>query len=189
MRMNAGWRAMGPADLDRVMAIAEVVHPDYPEERAVFAERLALYPDGCAMAEAFGAEAFGAEVSRAEASGAEAGGPCIGYIVMHPGRLGVPPPLDSPLGALPEVPDCLYLHDVALLPAARGLGLGVAALERMNALAARQGFRWLALTSTPGARAFWDAQGFLPHDGGAGLAVKLASYGGGMTYMTKPVKG
>ncbi|MGY0710892.1 GNAT family N-acetyltransferase [Azospirillum argentinense] len=174
MRMNAGWRAMGPADLDRVMAIAEVVHPDYPEDRAVFAERLALYPEGCAMAEAFRAEAAG---------------PCIGYIVMHPGRLGVPPPLDSPLGALPEVPDCLYLHDVALLPAARGLGLGVAALERMNALAARQGFRWLALTSTPGARAFWDAQGFLPHDGGAGLAVKLASYGGGMTYMTKPVKG
>ncbi|AWJ89588.1 N-acetyltransferase [Azospirillum baldaniorum] len=172
--MNAGWRAMETADLDRVMAIAEVVHPDYPEDRAVFAERLALYPDGCAMAEAFGVEAAG---------------PCIGYIVMHPGRLGVPPPLDSPLGALPEVPDCLYLHDVALLPAARGLGLGVAALERMNALAARQGFRWLALTSTPGARAFWDAQGFRPHDGGAGLAAKLASYGGGMTYMTKPVKG
>ncbi|KAA0688778.1 GNAT family N-acetyltransferase [Azospirillum brasilense] len=167
--MNAGWRAMEPADLERVLDIAEVVHPDYPEDRAVFAERLALYPDGCAMAEADGLG--------------------IGYIVMHPGRLGVPPPLDSPLGALPEAPDCLYLHDVALLPAARGLRLGVAALERMNALAARQGFRWLALTSTPGARAFWDAQGFRPHDGGAGLAAKLASYGGGMTYMTKPVKG
>ncbi|MDQ2104703.1 GNAT family N-acetyltransferase [Azospirillum isscasi] len=167
------WRPMEPADLDRVMAIAEVVHPDYPEDRAVFAERLALYPDGCAMAETHAAEADGV---------------CIGYIVMHPGRLGTPPPLDSPLGALPEAPDCLYLHDVALLPAARGLGLGVAALERMNALAARQGFRWLALTSTPGARAFWDAQGFLPQDGGPGLAAKLASYGGGMTYMAKPVK-
>ena len=167
--MNGRWRAMEEEDLDRVMAIAEVVHPDYPEDRAVFAERLALYPDGCAMAEADGV--------------------CIGYIVIHPGRLGAPPPLDSPLGTLPEAPDCLYLHDVALLPAARGLGLGVAALERMDALAARQGFRWLALTSTPGARAFWDAQGFLPHDGGPGLAAKLASYGGGMTYMTKPVTG
>ena len=167
--MNGRWRAMEVEDLDRVMAIAEVVHPDYPEDRAVFAERLALYPDGCAMAEADGA--------------------CIGYIVIHPGRLGVPPPLDSPLGTLPEAPDCLYLHDVALLPAARGLGLGVAALERMDALAARQGFRWLALTSTPGARAFWDAQGFLPQDGGPGLAAKLESYGGGMTYMTKPVTG
>ncbi len=174
MRMKAGWRPMEQADLDRVMAIAEVVHPDYPEDRAVFAERLALYPDGCAMAEQTGAEG---DVT------------CIGYIVLHPGRLGVPPPLDSPLGTLPDSPDCLYLHDVALLPAARGLGLGAAALERMNALAARQGFRWLALTSTPGARAFWDAQGFLPHDGGAGLAAKLASYGGGMTYMTKPVEG
>lgn len=172
MRMNGRWRPMEAADLERVMAIAEVVHPDYPEDRAVFAERLALYPDGCAMA---------------EASGAESDGACIGYIVMHPGRLGAPPPLDAALGALPDAPDCLYLHDVALLPAARGLGLGAAALERMNALAARQGFRWLALTSTPGARAFWDAQGFLPHDGGPGLAAKLASYGGGMTYMTKPV--
>ncbi|WP_454018567.1 GNAT family N-acetyltransferase [Azospirillum sp. Marseille-Q6669] len=160
---------MEATDLDRVMAIAEIVHPDYPEDRAVFAERLALYPEGCAIAEADGLG--------------------VGYIVMHPGRLGVPPPLDSSLGALPAVPDCLYLHDVALLPAARGLGLGVAALERMNALAARQGFPWLALTSTPGARAFWDAQGFFPHEGGAGLAAKLASYGGGMTYMTKPVKG
>ncbi|WP_376999820.1 GNAT family N-acetyltransferase [Azospirillum himalayense] len=174
MRMKAGWRAMEPTDLDRVMAIAEVVHPDYPEDRAVFAERLALYPDGCAMA---------------EINGAATDGTSIGYIVMHPGRLGIPPPLDSPLGALPESPDCLYLHDVALLPTARGLGLGVAALERMDALAARQGFRWLALTSTPGARAFWDAQGFRPYDGGAGLAAKLASYGGGMTYMTKPVMG
>lgn len=174
MRMNARWRAMEPADLDRVMTIAEVVHPDYPEDRAVFAERLALYPEGCAMAETYGAESDGA---------------CIGYIVMHPGRLGAPPPLDAPLGGLPDAPDCLYLHDVALLPAARGLGLGAAALERMNALAARQGFRWLALTSTPGARAFWDAQGFLPHDGGPDLRAKLASYGGGMTYMTKPVMG
>ncbi len=171
MRMNGRWRPMEAADLERVMAIADVVHPDYPEDRAVFAERLALYPEGCAMAET------------------EAGDDCIGYIVMHPGRLGAPPPLDAPLGGLPDAPDCLYLHDVALLPAARGLGLGAAALERMNALAAQQGFRWLALTSTPGARAFWDAQGFLPHDGGPGLEAKLASYGGGMTYMTKPVTG
>lgn len=169
--MRAGWRAMEAADLDRVMDIAAVVHPDYPEERTVFAERLALFPDGCLMALADDAT--------------------VGYAVMHPGTLGAPPPLDSPLGALPESPDCLYLHDVALLPAARGLGLGVSALERMEALAERRGFAWLALTSTPKARAFWDRNGFAPFEagGGAALAAKLASYGGGMAYMTRRVRG
>lgn len=164
-----GWRAMEPADLDRVMAIAEVVHPDYPEERAVFEERLALFPEGCLMALADGAS--------------------VGYAVMHPGRLGAPPPLDSPLGGLPEGADCLYLHDVALLPAARGLGLGVSVMERMEEIAGRHGFGWLALTSTPKARAFWDRNGFVPHDGGPALAAKLASYGGGMAYMTRRVRG
>lgn len=162
-----GWRAMEPADLDRVMAIADQVHPDYPEERAVFAERLRLFPDGCLIG-----------LARGET---------VGYAVMHPGRLGVPPPLDSPLGRLPEAPDCLYLHDVALLPAARGLGLGLSALERMEALARGRGYGWLALTSTPKARAFWDRAGFVPFEGGPALAAKLASYGGGMTYMTRRV--
>ncbi|MCW2237236.1 GNAT family N-acetyltransferase [Azospirillum canadense] len=171
--MMTGWRAMEPADLDRVMAIAEVVHPDYPEERAVFAERLALFPDGCLMALADGG----------------ANGAPVGYAVMHPGRLGAPPPLDSPLGGLPEGADCLYLHDVALLPSARGLGLGVSMMERMEGIAAGRGFGWLALTSTPKARAFWDRNGFVAYDGGPALAAKLASYGGGMAYMTRRVLG
>lgn len=166
---SALWRAMTAADLDRILAIADIVHPDYPEERGVFEERLALYPAGCRVAEC-----------RGEA---------IGYGVMHPGRLGVPPPLDTPLGGLPADADCLYLHDIALLPEARGTGLGAAVLGYAHGLAAREGWRWLALTSTPGARSYWDRVGFAPYtDGGPALAAKLASYGGGMSYMTAPVR-
>ncbi|WP_448203116.1 GNAT family N-acetyltransferase [Azospirillum sp. sgz302134] len=171
--MIAEWRGMKPADLDAVMRIADIVHPDYPEERAVFAERLVLFPDGCRMALA------GREL---------AGGEPVGYAVMHPGVLGAPPPLDSPLGGLPEAADCLYLHDVALLPAARGFGLAALAVEHMDMLAVARGYGWLALTSTPKARGFWDRQGFLPHDGGPALAAKLASYGDGMAYMTRRVR-
>ncbi|MBP2313928.1 GNAT family N-acetyltransferase [Azospirillum soli] len=166
--MNAIWRAMEPSDLDTVMDIADVVHPDYPEERGVFAERLALFPAGCWMAVADGMP--------------------VGYAVMHPGRIGAPPPLDSPLGSLPADADCLYLHDVALLDRARGLGLGASALERARALAAERGYARLALTSTPKARAYWDRQGFTPLSGEGALAAKLASYGGGMTYMTLAVR-
>ena len=41
------WRAMTPADLADVMTIAAKVHQAYPEEEAVFAERLLLSPSGC----------------------------------------------------------------------------------------------------------------------------------------------
>ncbi|MBP2227416.1 GNAT superfamily N-acetyltransferase [Azospirillum agricola] len=161
---------MGGTDLDAVLAIADVVHPDYPEERAVFAERLALFPDGCRLAEG-------------------SDGRALGYGVMHPGLLGVPPPLDAPLGELPAGADCLYLHDIALLPRTRGLGLGASVLEEAHSLAARRGYGWLALTSTPGARSYWDRVGFVPYaDASPALAAKLASYGEGMAYMVMAVR-
>jgi len=162
--MTAAWRAMAERDLDALLAIAAVVHPGYPESRAVFAERLRLYPDGCRMA--------------------ERGGAAVGYAVMHPGRIGHPPKLDTLLGGLPDGADCLYLHDVALLSAARGQGLAAAAVTYAQELAVRAGLPWLALTSTPEARAYWDRQGFAPT---AEQPTALASYGGGMTYMVRAV--
>lgn len=172
--MSVRWRAMEETDLDAVLGVADRVHPDYPEDRAVFAERLRLFPAGCRVAEREGCT--------------------LGYGVMHPGLLGVPPPLDAPLGALPAAADCLYLHDIALLPETRGLGLGAALLDYAHALAARVGLGRLALTSTPGARRYWQRVDFAPYedagygDAGSALAAKLASYGGGMTYMTAPVR-
>ena len=162
--MSGTWRPMEAGDLDAVQAVAAEVHPGYPEERAVFAERLRLYPAGCRMA--------------------ERGGAVVGYAILHPGRLGQPPALDSLLGGLPEAADCLYLHDVALLAAARGSGLGAAALDHATDLAAREGFAWLALTSTPEARGYWDRQGFTAR---AEQPAALASYGGGMAYMVRAV--
>lgn len=158
--MTAAWRPMAPADLDTVLAVAAEVHPGYPESPAVFAERLRLYPDGCLMA--------------------EQGGAVVGYAVMHPGRLGCPPALDSCLGELPGLADCLYLHDVALLPGARGSGLGAAAVGYARKLAVGKGLAWLALTSTPEARRYWDARRFVACED---QPAALASYGGGMTYM------
>lgn len=156
------WRSMADRDLDTVLGIAAAVHPGYPESRAVFAERLHLYPAGCLMAERDGA--------------------AVGYAVMHPGRLGHPPALDSLLGGLPDRADCLYLHDVAMLAAARGSGLGAAVLAHAGDIARRQGWRLLALTSTPEARGYWDRQGFAPYEA---QSAELASYGGGMTYMVR----
>ncbi|WP_029006897.1 GNAT family N-acetyltransferase [Azospirillum halopraeferens] len=166
--MAAGWRAMGNGDIAAVLDVAEVVHSDYPERPEVFAERLQLFPAGCRVAVA-------------------GDGTICGYAVLHPGVLGKPPALDSLLGALPADADCLYLHDVALLPQTRGLGLGEAALRDAAELARCCGLEWLALTSTPPARGYWERAGFAPFAGAdAALAAKLASYGDGMAYLVAP---
>ena len=94
-KSNSGrWRAMAAADLPGVNALAARIHPSFPEDEAVFAERLRLYPDGCRVFE--------------RGSGIEA------YVISHPSLHAEPPALNSLLGALPETPSTFYIHDLAL---------------------------------------------------------------------------
>lgn len=159
---------MTSADLDTVLAVADIVHPGYPEERDIFAERLVLFPEGTAIAMHEGR--------------------AMGYMVSHPARLGEPVELNSLLGSLPASANCLYLHDVALLPESRGLGLGQQALAMLHGIARAQGIDTLALTSTPPAKKYWLSMGFQPYQASdPAIAVRLASYGDAMTYMTLPV--
>ncbi|BBK34698.1 N-acetyltransferase GCN5 [Allostella humosa] len=155
------------ADLPAVERIGEIVHPAYPEAAAVPAERLSLFPAGCFIAE-------GPEI--------------LGYAVSHPGILGVPPVLDSLLGGLPAVADCLYLHDVALLPAARGRGLGRMLVDRLLGLAAARSLPCLALVAVNRSVPYWTRLGFQPPEGASDrLRAKLASYGGDAAYLVRPV--
>ena len=136
------WREMRSGDLPAVSRIAAVVHPAHPESDTVFAERLALFPAGCLVL--------------------EGAGEVIGYAIAHPWWQGRAVALDSLLGALPAAPELIYLHDLALLPAARGFGAGAAAVRRLAELAAG---RPLALVALDGTEGFWRAQGFLPAPG------------------------
>ncbi len=155
------WRLMTVADLSTVESLAARIHPAYPEDRAVFAERVRLFPAGCFLAE-------------------EKGLP-LGYGLSHPSLLGRSPPLNSLLGALPETPDCLYLHDLALLPEARRGGLGAALTLHLVSVAAQHGLDTLALTAVAGADSFWQKLGFRPREGAA-----LTGYGDAV-YMLRPV--
>lgn len=161
------WRPLRVGDLAEVDRIGGIVHPAYPERREVPAERLSLFPEGCFAAD---------------------GADLVGYAISHPGTFGQPPALDTLLGALPASPDCLYLHDVALLPAARGLGLGGALVDRLIGLARRLRLGRLALVAVNRSVPYWAAHGFAqPEPRPAGLAAKLASYGGEATYLVRPV--
>ncbi|PHK96825.1 GNAT family N-acetyltransferase [Pseudoroseomonas rhizosphaerae] len=164
--MRAGWRPMGCADLPAVERIAAAVHPGYPEDAAVLAERLALHPGGCWMLE-------GAEEP-------------VGYAISHPWHRRRPPALNTPLGALPDAPGTYYVHDVALLPAARGQGAAGRLMPLL--LAAARGLPELSLVAVGGSVPFWERQGFRVVDDPV-LADKLRSYDAEARFMRRALRG
>ena len=149
-----GWRPMRPDDLPIVERIADVVHPDFFERPDVLAERLALFPDGGFCADG-------------------------GYAIAHPSRLGASPALDTKLGALPEGADVLHIHDIALLPAAQGKGLGTACVALLRTVAVRHGLARLGLVAVHGTAPYWARFGFAPAPAGAGVST----YGAEARYM------
>lgn len=153
---------MRATDLPALCAIADLVHPDHPESSEALASRLTRFPAGCFLAE---------------------GKPgMFGYCLSHPGQIGQPPPLDSVLTELPAGADCLYLHDLALIPAARGRGLGEAMVEMLATVARAHGLDRIALTAVSGSWGFWERQGFHRT-----ACPALASYGHAAVYMVKPL--
>lgn len=153
--MTNHWRQMLDSDLPTVKSISDAVHGSYTEDKAIYAERLALYPFGCQIFERDGIS--------------------LGYFIAHPWRHEAPPPLNAKLGALPADADVYYLHDIALLPAARGNGGGKAAIARVVKDAIAGGFERIRLVAINGAVDFWVSQGFthLPNIGSYGAETYL----------------
>ncbi|BAM91432.1 hypothetical protein S58_54540 [Bradyrhizobium oligotrophicum S58] len=144
-------------DLAAVDAIAARVHPAYPEDRTVFAERLRLHPDGCWVL-------------------ATSGGEVAGYVISHPWHLGEPPALNVLVGRLPVPASTYYIHDLALLPAARGSGAAGRIVAELIRHARQLGVRSLSLVAVSASTAFWEKQGFaVAREPGAGGCT--GSYG------------
>ena len=162
MAQEALWRAMQFSDLDAVMKVADQVHEDLPEERAIFEERLKLYPQGCLVLELSGQE-------------------IAGYAISHPIAPANPPALNQKLGALPAKAQDYYIHDVALLPKLRGSGLARQGIEAL--LQHAQRYSKVALISVYGTSPFWERFGFKPS--AEDMGKKLAPYGEGAVYMAR----
>ena len=142
---HLNWRPMTAKDLTAVDAIAARVHPLYPEEQAVLAERLRLYPDGC----------------RALDMALDMGGAGIaGYVLSHPWHLGEPPALNVMLERIPSPGSTYYIHDLALLPEARGSGAGFLIVNELISHARELGLPSLSLVAVNGSMPFWERHGF-----------------------------
>ncbi|WP_083749031.1 GNAT family N-acetyltransferase [Pelomonas sp. KK5] len=152
---------MGAGDLPDVLAIqARCYDAAKHESAAVFQAKLDAAP-GCSFV-------------------ARRGATTLGYLVAVPALMGLPPPLHGEDCPLPPAPDCLYLHDMAVAPEARGSGSARALVAAFLAQQRRLGFAHAALTAVNGASGYWERLGFTARD-----AVGLDSYGDGAVYMTR----
>jgi GNAT superfamily N-acetyltransferase len=145
-------------------AMADRIHADLPERPEVFAEKIQLFPEGCFV--------LAADTQIA------------GYGLSHPWMLDDIPPLDRFLGRIPAAADCLFIHDVVVLPEARGRRAGAALIDIFAALAKSRRLAVLALVSVYDTRALWEGFGFSPRIDPA-LADKLGSYGETARYMVR----
>ena len=156
------WRPATRADLAAIVAIAAEVHPDLPERSTVLDEKRLLFSQGCFCFDSDGA--------------------VLGYALSHPWTLYDIPPLDRFLEAIPPDANCLYLHDVALLDAARGKGAARALIRKLDDVAGQAGLPAIALTSVNETRRLWEALGFAPV---SDKRLNIDSYGGSAVYMIK----
>ncbi|QOZ52419.1 GNAT family N-acetyltransferase [Bradyrhizobium sp. CCBAU 53338] len=162
------WRRAQAGDLDAICAVAARIHPGLPERSDVLAEKLRLYPDGCRVLTVRDGIA--------------------GYGLAHPWMRHNIPPLDDFLDRLPDAADCLYVHDVAVLPDHRG-GAARAYVTEIQQLARSSGIAALALVSVYGTRVLWERLGFRPVAADTALCDKLSSYGTSATYMLRELAG
>jgi GNAT superfamily N-acetyltransferase len=157
------WRPAATADLADIQRIGDQIHPDLHVRPEVFAERIMLFPEGCFV------------LVRNEQ--------VDGYGLSHPWFLKNIPPLNQLLGRIPP-PECLLIHDVALLPQARGQGAAITLVALMAKLARKRGIPWLALVSVYNTWPLWMHLGFevVADDE---LTHKLNSYGTTARYMVR----
>ncbi len=149
------WRAMTAADLPAVQALAAAIHPDFPEDAAVFADRLALHPAGCFTLLGDAA--------------------AVGYALSHPWHDKQPPKLNAILGRPATNATTYYIHDLALLPAARRTGAAASIVATLARHARALQLPNMTLVAVNNSVHFWQRQGFDIVDDPA-LGRQLLSY-------------
>lgn len=162
------WRAATKADLSEIFRISKIIHADIPERMETYEEKLALSPTSCFVV--------------------DDGKSIRGYAITLPWAARQVPKLDTILGALPPDAPALYIHDVALLPSARSLGLVKELMELLDAAGIRLGLREMSLAAVYGSETTWFQYGFRRTEMSDALKAQAATYGSAV-FMTRPIRG
>lgn len=159
---------MEATDLASVSAMAAAIHTDFHEDDAVYIERLRLYRNGCFVLDDGNVQP-------------------AGYAITHPWRLYSMPALNSLLDAIPNQPTTYYLHDIALMPQARGSGAAARIVEILAAHAQSSGFDTMSLVSVNNSAGFWQRQGFEVRNHPE-LEAKLRTYSEDARFMVRQLR-
>lgn len=106
-----------------------------------------------------------------------------GYLVAVPACCFSWPQLNTPVYELPEQPDCLYLHDLAVAPQARALGLGKRLVYHFLTQLHALGWPYASLIAIQNSAPYWEGYGFQAAAMTDSQKAKLDSYGAGAQYM------
>jgi ribosomal protein S18 acetylase RimI-like enzyme len=159
-------RTMRDDDLQAALAVQAACYPPAMQEAAaVVLARLRTAPRTTLVA-------------------VDADGVCA-YGFAYPSVLGEVTPLDAPF-VLPEAPDTLYVHDLAVAPRALGRGLARRLLAQLLDGARARGLRHSGLVSVQASQDFWAGLGYVV-DAARPHCPALASYPGGACYMRRPL--
>jgi len=159
-------RAMRADDLDAVLAIQLACYgAGFVEDGALIARRLAATPE----------------------TGWVAGhaGEVKAYLAAYPSVAGKLTALHGEFEVAPDA-DTLYLHDLAVHPAASGLGLGPRLVRHAWDHATKAGWGQSTLVSVQASVGFWERQGYAamqPAD--RAQQARLATYPGTSVYMAR----
>ncbi|WP_420208248.1 GNAT family N-acetyltransferase [Candidatus Electronema sp. JC] len=165
MNKAINWCSLLPEDIDQANMIADSIHTTLPERPDIFIEKRNLFPEGCCKLVKNGA--------------------MVGYGISHPWTLYAVPPLDEYLVCLPKEPNCIYIHDVAVLPQGRGLGALDQYVEYIKHISTNIRISSIALVSVYGTDVLWKKFGFFTPNilNRIDLIQKISSYGESAKYM------
>ena len=133
------------------------------------------------------AESMGAKLAASPATCfvAQRAGEVVAYLLALPWRFDHPPHLDAPDCVLPEEPDTLYLHDLAVDPAARGSGASQALVKAFLTALTESGIGRASLIAIQGSAPWWEGHGFRAALTTPTLDARLAGYGSDVRYMSR----
>lgn len=155
-------RLMTLADLETLIAIQAQAHrPEFQESRESYACKLNRAGETAWLA-------------------VDESGNALGFCLALAWQRGLPPPdLNADKLPLLEWSDCLYLHDLAVLPEASGQGVGSSLVETVWAKTLSLGLAGIVLVSLADSVGWWRRQGWCEQPGEA----VLTGYGSGALLM------
>ncbi|WP_445768725.1 GNAT family N-acetyltransferase [Rheinheimera sp.] len=116
-------------------------------------------------------------------------GELLAYLFSYPAQDGYITPLAAEFTPAAK-PELLYLHDMAVSPKARGLGIAGKLLQNAKQYALSLGLSKLGLVAVQGSVPYWQRQGFtVVHNVMPEAKLALASYQGEQAcYMQLPLE-